>query len=233
MTDTLDRPPSMVATARQRVRTALELAAQRSADSTSRVVAELTALAAEARTHGLASIGELAERGRDQARRLDESATAMMACARTLRELGRALEALEREAPRPAHAPGNARARRVLVVDDSPLTMAVVCDKLEAAAFETRRAEDGEAAIAEMTRFQPDVVLADVQMQGFTTAELCAGLRAAAGERGVKVLLYSGLSDDALAEVATGAAADGFVSKEHGLGAVVDAIARACRSDAG
>ena len=221
----------MVATARQRVRTALELAAQRSADSTSRVVAELNALAAEARTHGLASIGELAERGREQARLLNESATAVMACARTLREIGRALDALEREPPRPVAAPP--RARRVLVVDDSPLTMAVVCDKLEAAAFETRCAEDGEAAVAEVARFQPDVVLADVQMQGFTTAELCAGLRAAAGERGVKVLLYSGLSDDALSDVAAAAAADGFVSKEHGLAAVVDAITRACRSDAG
>lgn len=233
MNDTVDRPPSLVATARQRIRTALELAAQRSADSTPRVIAELNALAAEARTHGLSSIGELAERGRDQAQRLNESAAAMMACARTLRELGRALDALEREAPRPVAVPAAARARRVLVVDDSPLTMAVVCDKLEAAAFETRRAEDGQTAIAEMTRFQPDVVLADVQMQGFTTAELCAGLRAAAGQRGVKVLLYSGLSDDALSEVATAAAADGFVSKEHGLPAVVDAITRACRSDAG
>ena len=53
--------------ARQQVRTALELAAQRSPESAARIAAELTSLSTEAGGLGLSTIADLARRGSEQA----------------------------------------------------------------------------------------------------------------------------------------------------------------------
>lgn len=224
---------TFAANARQQVRTALELAAQRSPESASRIAAELTSLSMEAGVLGLSSIADLARRGSEQARNLDHDHTAVTACARTLRELGRALEALERTSAAAQQTAARPRVRgRVLVVDDSPLNAAVVCDALQRAAFETRQAEDGDAAVAAVAQFSPDVVLADVHMPDSTPGELCTRLRGAAGTRVLHVMLFSGMPDDELAELTRQTSADGFLSKDRGLDAVVEEIARVCRRPA-
>jgi CheY-like chemotaxis protein len=198
-------------TARQQVRSVLELAAQRSAENASRVATELASLATQADALGLASIAELARRGSDQARKLDRDHTAVAACARTLRDLARSIDALARESAPP---------RKVLIVDDSSLNASVVCDALERAGFTTNHVEDAENAVAAIARFAPDVVLIDVQMPDTTPVDLCARLRKATSEK-LQLVLFSGLSDEELVELQREAGADGFVSKEHGLEAVV------------
>jgi CheY-like chemotaxis protein len=198
-------------TARQQVRSVLELAAHRSAENASRVATELASLATQADALGLGSIAELARRGSDQARSLDRDHTAVSACARTLRDLARAIDALARESAAP---------RKVLVIDDSSLNASVVCDALERAGFTTNHVEDAKSAVAAITRFAPDVVLIDVQMPDTTPVELCARLRAAAASK-IQLVLFSGLSDAELVELQREAGADGYVSKEHGLEAVV------------
>ncbi len=223
---------SFAMAARQQVRTALELAAQRSPENASRIAADLGSLSTRAAALGLVSIAQLAQRASEQARLVASDPSAVTACARTLRELGRALEVLAREPAPPPVAAETARrdGRKVLVVDDSSLNAAVVCDALERAAFETRHSEDGDSAVLVIGQFQPDIVLADVHMPGSTPTELCARMRAAAGARSLHILLFSGLSDAALAELTVQARADGFVSKGRGLGAVVEEVTKASRS---
>jgi CheY-like chemotaxis protein len=195
--------------ARQQVRSVLELAAQRTAENASRVAAELASLAAQADALGLSAIAELARRGSDQAKTIDRDHTAVSACARTLRDLARSIDVLGREV-----------VRKVLIIDDSSLNASVVCDALERAGFSTNHVEDAESAVAAITRFAPDVVLIDVQMPDTTPVDLCARLRAATSAK-VQLVLFSGLSDEELVELQREARADGFVSKEHGLEAVV------------
>ncbi|NVB85427.1 MAG: response regulator [Kofleriaceae bacterium] len=206
--------------ARQQVRTALELATKRTAENASRVAAELGALASQAAALGHGSIADLARRGSEQARLIDRDHAAVTACARILRELARAIEALERSPRRP---------HRVLVVDDSSLNATVVCDALQRAAFETRYVEDADSAVADIVRFAPDVVLVDVHMPDTTPVELCARLRAAVGARAVRLVLFSGLPDEELAVIEQETRADGFVSKERGIDAVVDEVTSVCR----
>lgn len=226
MSDAHARPDSaFITAARQRVRTALELAARRTAEDGARVVAELTSLGSDAHDLGLESIAALARRGSEQARLLGRELTATTACARTAREIVRALDALERELAAPTT---DTRAAKVLVIDDSPLNMAVVCDLLERGGFTTRQAEDGKSAIAEVARFRPDVVLVDVQMPDSTPAEMCARMRAAASAP-MQVLLFSGMPDAALAELAKQVGADGSLSKERGPDGIVDEVAKAYR----
>lgn len=187
----------------------LALAAHRTSENASRVSAELASLAAQADALGLSSIAELARRGSDQARTIDRDHAAVSACARTLRDLARSIDVLAREVP-----------RKVLIIDDSSLNASVVCDALERAGFTTNHVEDAESAVAAVTRFGPDVVLIDVQMPDTTPVDLCARLRAATSAK-LQLVLFSGLSDAELVELQAEARADGFVSKEHGLEAVV------------
>lgn len=222
---------SFATTARTQVRLALELAVRRTPDTTTRIEAALRSVSTEAIALGLSSIGVLAQRGSEQALRLDNDHTARTALARTLRELGRAVDGLEEKARIPERRPG-ARGK-VLIVDDSTLNAAVVRDALESAAFETQHAEDGDAAAAAVASFSPDVVLADVHMPDSTPVALCARLRTAAGSRALHVILFSGLSDEELTDLVRETRADGFLSKERGLEAVVQTIENVCRSLAG
>lgn len=208
-------------TARQHVRTALELAARRTSDNASRVAGELASLAAEADALGHGAVAELARRGSEQARMIDRDLAAVSACARTLRELARAVDALERASPPPP------RGRKVLVIDDSSLNASVVCDALERAQFVATYVEDADSAVAAVGRFAPDVVLIDVQMPDTTPGDLCARLRAVARE-GVQLVLFSGLPDDELSALTRETRADGFVSKERGLDAVIGEVANIC-----
>jgi CheY-like chemotaxis protein len=145
-----------------------------------------------------------------------------------LRELGKAVDGLADKPKATNRRPGTRG--KVLIVDDSTLNAAVVRDALEDAKFETQHAEDGDAATSIVASFLPDVVLADVHMPDSTPVELCARLRGAAGGHAIHVILFSGLSDEELAELVRQTRADGYLCKDRGLEAVVESITNACRS---
>ena len=56
------------------------------------------------------------------------------------------------------------RAPRVLVADDDPRTREILSRFLGGRGFVVATADDGELALAEIGKFQPDVVLLDIRM---------------------------------------------------------------------
>ena len=74
--------------------------------------------------------------------------------------------------PDPA-APGEL----VLVVDNDPLFRASVREPLERAGFEVLEANDGEAALASVSRRKPELVLLDVCLPRASGYEICHELR--------------------------------------------------------
>ena len=77
--------------------------------------------------------------------------------------------------------------RSVLVVDDEPYIVDLVTDLLEGEGYRVRRAHDGIAALEEVDRATPDLVVADVMMPRLDGFALAARLR----ERGVPTILMS------------------------------------------
>ena len=65
----------------------------------------------------------------------------------------------------------------VLVADDDPGIRAFVTDLLTGEGYVVRCAEDGAAALAEVVRAPPDVVLSDVRMPRLDGLALAARLR--------------------------------------------------------
>ena len=69
-------------------------------------------------------------------------------------------------------------ASRILVVDDEPANRRLVRTVLEPLGFEIREASNGEAAIASVSREQPDLVLLDLEMpkmDGYTALTILKG----------------------------------------------------------
>lgn len=80
-----------------------------------------------------------------------------------------------------------ARRPVILVVEDDPAVLDVLTEALGDQGYEVRRATDGMAALAELQRDAPDLVLTDVHMPGLTGGQLVRRLR----DRGVPAILLS------------------------------------------
>jgi DNA-binding response OmpR family regulator len=108
----------------------------------------------------------------------------------------------------------------VLLLDDSPLVLAVTRFALEGAGFEVAAAEDLATFERLRTTCSPDLILIDVQMPEAFGDDIVSTLRGWHGVR-VPILLVSGLGEAELARRASAADASGYVLKEAGMTALV------------
>ena len=83
----------------------------------------------------------------------------------------------------------------VLVVDDSPETLRMLTDVLDAAGMTVMVALDGAAALKVATRLMPDVVLMDAVMPGMDGFETCRELKKLSGFEHVPIIFMTGLTE--------------------------------------
>ena len=102
---------------------------------------------------------------------------------------------------------------RVLIVDDSQPNAELLEAHLDGTGFDTRIAASGEAALATVGEWQPDVILLDVMMPRVSGFEVCERLRAAAATRGVGVLMVTALDQPADVDRAVAVGTDDFLTK--------------------
>ncbi len=82
--------------------------------------------------------------------------------------------------------------RRIVVVDDEPGVGAAIRDLLPADDFAVESPGDARAALPELLRTAPDLVILDVNMPGMSGWELCAILRRQSTTRSVPILFLTG-----------------------------------------
>lgn len=82
--------------------------------------------------------------------------------------------------------------RRIVVVDDEPSVGVAVRDLLVPDGFEVDTPLDPQAALPELLRSAPDLVILDVNMPGMSGWELCSLLRRQSTTRTVPVLFLTG-----------------------------------------
>jgi DNA-binding response OmpR family regulator len=116
----------------------------------------------------------------------------------------------------------------VLVVDDEPTIVEVVCRYMERAGYETHSAGDGPEAVRLAGLHRPDLVVLDVMLPGFDGIEVMRRLHEGDGERTAVILLTArGEESDRLVGLRHGA--DDYVVKPFSpaeLVARVDAVLR-------
>ncbi|GAA5091083.1 response regulator transcription factor [Nocardia iowensis] len=104
---------------------------------------------------------------------------------------------------------------RVLVVDDEDAVREALVRAMDSEGYETRAAGDGAAALAEIQRWQPEVVLLDVLMPFMDGLTACRRLRA----RGDRTPILMLTARDAVADRVDGldAGADDYLIKPFDL----------------
>ena len=119
---------------------------------------------------------------------------------------------------------------RVLVIDDSEVSLHFEVNVLLEAGFDAR----GTSDLAEFDRlldgWAPDVILTDVNMPEVSGVELCRRLKGRYETAHVPIVLFSSLPDDELSRLAADCNADGYLSKVNGLEALPDELRSLCES---
>jgi len=148
-------------------------------------------------------------------------------------ELARSAALRSAADPVPAAAaeepPAPARARRVMVVDDSIVTRMLEKGILEAAGYEVAVAADGEEAWRALQSGPCDCLVSDVDMPGMSGLELVARVRADARLAALPVVVVTSLGSPEDHARAMEAGADAYIVKssfsQEGLLATVGRLA--------
>ena len=105
------------------------------------------------------------------------------------------------------------QAAKILIVDDEPKSLYAMEMLLSQEPYEICFANNGETAIAQVEREQPDIILLDVMMPGLTGYEVCRTLRADPLWQHLPIVLVTAL--DRKEDIVEGldAGADEFLTK--------------------
>lgn len=108
-------------------------------------------------------------------------------------------------------------ASRVLVVDDSPDTLAMLVDALRMEGMEVTISVNGRQAIATALDVVPDIVLMDAVMPGVSGFETCEALKSGRGFEDIPVIFMTGYNESEHVVRALAAGGVDFVSKPIAL----------------
>ena len=104
-------------------------------------------------------------------------------------------------------------AKKILIVDDEPNIVLSLEFMMKKEGFDVAVAGDGDAALAQVAAFAPDLVLLDVMMPKRSGYEVCQILRGDPAQARVKIVMLTAKGRET--EVAKGLAlgADAYVTK--------------------
>src|ERR1700761_4249326 len=105
------------------------------------------------------------------------------------------------------------RAPCILVVDDNPTNLKLVCDILECEGYQVFMAVDAEEAWQIMENTRPDLILLDIGLPGMDGLTFTRKLRASEKTRGLIIVAVTALAMKGDEEKAREAGCDGYITK--------------------
>ena len=96
---------------------------------------------------------------------------------------------------------------RILIVDDVPANLDVLCEALELGGYQVQVVQSGERALTVAAASAPDLILLDVMMQGLNGYEVCRKLKADATTTDIPVVFLT--AHDEAEDIAEGFQAGG------------------------
>jgi class 3 adenylate cyclase/CheY-like chemotaxis protein len=104
-------------------------------------------------------------------------------------------------------------AARILVVDDTPANLKLVCEVLSAKGYAVTSAASGEDALARIAEQAPDLIVLDIMMPGLSGYDVCRKIRANQDTALLPVVLCTSLDPHQERIHGIEAGADDFLSK--------------------
>jgi two-component system, LuxR family, sensor kinase FixL len=105
------------------------------------------------------------------------------------------------------------REQRILVVDDDPNSLDIVCTFLESRGYDVATAINGEDALAQLDRVRPALILLDVMMPGMDGWEVARVVKNHPQFGDVRVVMLTARSDFADKHEGLRAGADDYIVK--------------------
>jgi two-component system, OmpR family, alkaline phosphatase synthesis response regulator PhoP len=105
------------------------------------------------------------------------------------------------------------RKPRVLIADDNPQGVELLEAYLAECDYEIATAADGEATLAKVQTWQPDLILLDIMMPKLSGFEVCKQLRASPATSDIAVLMITALDQRSDSDRAVEAGTNDFVTK--------------------
>jgi two-component system cell cycle response regulator len=118
---------------------------------------------------------------------------------------------------------------RVLVVDDIPVNVILLAERLKLASYQVVTATSGEEALKIIRQSPPDIVLLDVMMPGMSGYEVCQRIRQEEKTAGLPVVMVTALDKDSDRQSGIDAGADEFLTKPVDDDVLFPAMQRATR----
>ena len=92
-------------------------------------------------------------------------------------------------------AEGSEKSASILVIDDNPDNLSVLCGMLEAVGYRVRPALSGALALRSVQSALPDLILLDIRMPEMDGYEVCRRLKANPATQEVPIIFISALQD--------------------------------------
>jgi CheY-like chemotaxis protein len=114
--------------------------------------------------------------------------------------------------------------RKILLIDDSEITLAMETSVLEARGYEVRATSTLMEFEKTLQVWRPDLILTDIHMPEAKGTDICRTLKNEYGTQDIPIVLFSSLNDEELGKLAEQVGADGFLSKANGLEALGEKV---------
>ena len=114
--------------------------------------------------------------------------------------------------------------RKILLIDDSEITLSMEKSVLEARGYEVAAANTLVQFESLLGSFRPDLILTDIHMPEAKGTDICRTLKNEYNTQNIPIVLFSSLNDDELSKLAAQVGADGYLSKANGLDALGEKV---------
>ncbi len=117
-----------------------------------------------------------------------------------------------------------AEKKKILLLDDSTITLEMEKAVLEERGYRVAIASNLLEFQSQLDVFQPEVILTDLMMPDISGKDIVRVLKQDFHTEKIPIILFSSKGDEELQEIAEQAGADGFLSKSHGIDRLGDMV---------
>ncbi len=115
---------------------------------------------------------------------------------------------------------------RILIVDDNPTNLKLARVLLQTEGYSVSTAIDAEDALRQITTFQPQLILMDIQLPGMDGLELTRCLKAELATKNIVILALTAYAMKGDEQKALAAGCDGYIAKPFDIDSLPQVIAQ-------
>lgn len=120
---------------------------------------------------------------------------------------------------------------KILIIDDDERLVSVYAMALRSSQYEVETSPSGDDGIRRIADFKPDLVVLDAMMPEMSGVDVLKTIRSTPEMKGVKVIMFTAVSDDKMKEEVLALGVSDFIVKSQLT--IVEVIDRVNKSVAG